>query len=122
MRFVDLINEKKERERREQNVKDAKKLALGSVIGVVAGVLLAPKSGKETRQDIVDKTKETSNTAKNSIKESANTIKEAKGKIAEDVKHRIDEFKDRDMFEVEINKSEIDEEKDDSDFADDVEE
>ena len=120
MRLLDLINQRKERERRQKNIDNAKKLAAGSVVGVIAGILLAPKSGKETRKDIADKAIETKDAAKNTIKESANTIKEVKEKISEDVKNKIDEFKDREMFEVEIKKKEVDE--DDTESIDNKEE
>lgn len=114
MKLVDLINQRKERERREKAIDNAKKIAAGSIIGAVAGVLLAPKSGKETRKDIADKAIETKDATKNTIKDSAYAIKEAKGKISEDVKNKLDEFKDREMFEVEINKEEVDEKDEDN--------
>lgn len=61
--------------------------ALGALTGAVAGILFAPKSGKETRKLIVDKTKEYgekgkemiekgTDIAKDKIKEAADTISE----------------------------------------------
>ena len=42
----------------------AKGLVLGGLIGAVIGILFAPKSGKETRQDIADKADELLSKAK----------------------------------------------------------
>jgi len=57
-----------------------KKLALGAVVGVVAGfltgILTAPKSGKETREDI----KNTANTAK---REAEKKLKELHGELGD---------------------------------------
>ncbi len=39
----------------------------GSAVGVVTGLLIAPKSGKEMREDIADKTKEGLETAKHKV-------------------------------------------------------
>lgn len=41
---------------------------LGAVIGGIAGLLLAPKSGKETRRDIEHKTKEVTDGAGKQVK------------------------------------------------------
>lgn len=102
MRLLELLNEKKERERRQKKIDAAKKFAFGSIIGAITGIMLAPKSGKETRQDIANKTKEVTENAKNSIKDSIGTIKEVEGKV----KERVKEFKDRDMFEIELEQHE----------------
>src|SRR3989339_1411954 len=40
---------------------------IGSVVGVAAGILFAPKSGKETRQIIADRTGETAKTIKDNV-------------------------------------------------------
>ena len=55
MNIYDIINQK----RKKQKIKTAKTAALTAAIGVTAGaaagLLLAPKSGKETREDIANK-------------------------------------------------------------------
>ena len=52
--------------------KDGKKIAAGAVIGaaagLIAGVLFAPKSGKETRQDISDGAKKTVKVAEKKLR------------------------------------------------------
>ncbi|GFN36225.1 YtxH domain-containing protein [Tepidimicrobium xylanilyticum] len=104
MRLMDLLNERKREAERRKKVDTAKKFALGTAIGAIAGLLFAPKSGKETRKDIADKTKEKTENIKTSIKESVATLKDVEEKVKEDVKEKLREFKERDMFEVEIEK------------------
>jgi gas vesicle protein len=65
-----------------------KKVAIGSAIagavGYLAGILSAPKSGKQTRQDIVDKASEVKGSAENELhelnEELNDLIKNAKGR------------------------------------------
>lgn len=56
-----FIKHKKEIERKSK-IKTAKKVifgvAAGSLSGILGGLLFSPKSGKETRKDIVDSSKE----------------------------------------------------------------
>jgi hypothetical protein len=62
-------------------------LAAGAAIGAAAGVLLAPKSGKETRQDIKEKAVETAGIVKEKSTDAVGTIKkkiEKKSKISTD--------------------------------------
>lgn len=60
--------------------KEGKKLAIGAAIGVAAGfitgILTAPKSGKETRQDI-------KNTANNVKREAEKKLKDLQAEISE---------------------------------------
>mgnify|MGYP000471455757 CR=1 FL=1 len=104
MKISNLIKERKKAEERRRKIDSAKKFAIGSAIGVLGGILFAPKSGKDIRKDIVDKTKETAEVTKN-------TIKDVQGKVKEEVKNRISEVKERKMFEIEINNDASAEEK-----------
>ena len=94
MNIYDLINKKK----RKQKAKAVKTAALSAAIGVTAGaaagVLLAPKSGKETREDIVnksveakdklvEKTKATKASISTKVSEGKKDVSAAKEKIAE---------------------------------------
>ena len=94
MNIYDLINKKK----RKQKAKAVKTAALSAAIGVTAGaaagVLLAPKSGKETREDIVnksveakdklvEKTKATKAAISTKVSEGKKDVSDAKEKIAE---------------------------------------
>lgn len=75
MSIYKLIEKKKKEQKRKENLKKAKIAGvtiLGASAGAVAGILLAPKSGKETRNDILEKTKE----VKKDLTEKASDIKE----------------------------------------------
>ncbi len=78
---------------------------IGTAIGVVAGILFAPKSGRETRQIITDRTSETMKdlkdniaSAKNkvsaSVKETADCLRETGQKTAEEVKENVKDVKE----------------------------
>ena len=82
-----------------------KGLLLGTVAGVVAGILLAPKSGAETREDIKklaedlrDKAEDAYAKARREVERKIEQIKKAGGKIDETkykalVTEVVDEFK-----------------------------
>lgn len=57
-----ILEEKRKEKKKEEVIDTAKKIAggaaVGTTIGALTGVLFAPKSGKETREDIVGKNKE----------------------------------------------------------------
>ncbi len=60
---------------------------IGTAIGVVAGILFAPKSGRETRQIITDRTSET-------IKDFKNNIASAKSKVSASAKEKADRLRE----------------------------
>lgn len=97
MKLADIIKERKRAERRRQKVDTAKKIAIGSAIGALAGLLFAPKSGKETRQDIVDKTKK-------AAESTTKTLKNLEEKVKDEVKSKVEDIKERKMFEIDLNK------------------
>ena len=96
MSIYKLIEKKKKEQKRKENLKKAKVAGitvLGASAGALAGILLAPKSGKETRNDISTKSaeiKDTIITKSSDIKENINErvskrksdINEAKEKIS----------------------------------------
>jgi len=70
----------------------AKGLAFGAATGLVAGILLAPKAGEETREDIKDK---------------ANSLKSKGQDLAENAKHKAENAKEvvmgaKDMAEEDV--------------------
>jgi gas vesicle protein len=84
--------------------KRAKRFAIGAVVaaaaGYVAGILTAPKSGKETRQDIKETTVKAYTAAEKELKvlhtELSKLLDEA-GKMAENVKGTAQENMDKAM-------------------------
>lgn len=98
MSIYKLIENKKKEKKKKEQIKLAKiatvTAVVGASVGTAAGILFAPKSGKETRADIVDKSKlvkEDICSKSKSIKENLDTkmvkgknnISEAKSKISE---------------------------------------
>jgi gas vesicle protein len=63
----------------------------GAVVGVAAGILTAPKSGKETRADLRTKADE----LKGQATEKAHEVKSKATEAAEDVKTKAEELKGR---------------------------
>jgi gas vesicle protein len=77
---VNQIRQSQEKALRRTRIKNvALGAGIGALVGVAAGILFAPKAGKETRQQIVE---ETGKAAK-SMKENMGAVKT---KIAESVK------------------------------------
>lgn len=116
-----LENSKKERLKRER-INLAKKIAAGTAAGIVAGsavgILLAPKSGKETREDIANtantvavKTSQIKETAVNKVDATKSKIAEAKEKISKYLSDKkVSEIeKSEPLSEVEIKASETQE-------------
>jgi gas vesicle protein len=74
--FEDLKQERGKKQRKESARKVLSGVVIGSAIGAAAGILFAPKAGKETRQDISKKVKETAATAKEKVQETVDEVKE----------------------------------------------
>ena len=73
MDLKDLLKKNKKKSTKKQAAKNvAIGAGIGTAVGVAAGVLLAPKSGKETRDDIAKVTKDTLE----NVKDGLNTAKE----------------------------------------------
>ncbi|MBL4932197.1 YtxH domain-containing protein [Clostridium paridis] len=117
-----LIEEKRKAQQRKKKIETAKKVTLGAAAGVTAGVvggiLLAPKSGKETRNDIKEgyskaneniklKVEEAKNLAMDKKETTVSNIKEAKSKISsylEEKKNKITASSAQDVInEAELN-------------------
>lgn len=103
MGLKDIIEKNKKERAKKERKKVVKKVAIGSISGLLAGmvggVLFAPKSGRETREEISNASKEAAQNAKNKAndlksktEETADTLKnktlEAKSKIAEYIKEK----------------------------------
>jgi len=90
--FINDYLEKKKRKEREETVKTAVIAAgVGIAAGLTAGVLLAPKSGKETRADIAQKAEKAAEKAKNA----AIAVKEDLLNKETQLKNNIKELKEK---------------------------
>ena len=78
-----LIEEKKRKQRRKTTTKIIATSTVATAVGVLGGILLAPKSGKETRADIKEKTGQASEQIKSKSIELKNNLTESKNKIKE---------------------------------------
>ncbi len=64
---------------------------VGGAIGAIAGILLAPKSGEETRQIIADTTKDVMRRADETVKE----IQSKADDVVSDMQKKGDEIRDK---------------------------
>jgi gas vesicle protein len=66
---------------------------IGAIAGAVGSLLMAPKSGKETREDIMNLAMEISNRIKTETTETKTRVKEVFGKVTEEATMKYDEIK-----------------------------
>ena len=81
------------------------KVVAAAAVGFVAGILLAPKSGKETRADIKAKAEE----LKDGAEKKLNEVKKAGERAVNDGKKTVEEYADKakrasDAAKKELNK------------------
>ena len=102
MSLLQKIEEKRNRQiKKEKNKKVAiatAGVATGAVVGTIAGVLLAPKSGKETIADVKEKSNQVKNKISENIEDTKFKVKESKDKIKEYLAKRKNE---NDIVEIE---------------------
>lgn len=71
----------------------------GAALGVAAGVLMAPDSGKRTRRRLADKSKEYSDQLSDSVSKTLDTVKSSYNKKLDEYastgKHSIDAVKEK---------------------------
>lgn len=93
---------------RKEKLSNAAKITVGAAVGAGIGILFAPKSGKETREDIVKVTKDgveyVSENVNNAVKVVADKAKEVK----EAVEEKYDDFTNRNMTEISPEVEEMD--------------
>ncbi|MCB2293964.1 YtxH domain-containing protein [Clostridium algoriphilum] len=93
MKFLNLFEKQKKAIQRKSKIKTAKKVlfgtAAGSLSGLLGGLLFSPKSGKETREDIVSSSKDLTN----NIKEKTTELKETIDNKVTDVKESVTDAK-----------------------------
>lgn len=81
MMIKDLIESAGKEKRKQERVKVIRKVVVGmsvvAVAGVATGILLAPKSGKETREDLKIKAVKTIQNIKSTVREKAEAVKDS---------------------------------------------
>jgi len=102
MSLLQKIEEKRNRQiRKDRNKKVAiatAGVATGAVVGTIAGVLIAPKSGKETIEDVKVKSNQVKTKISENIQDTKCKVKESKNKIKEYLAKRKNE---NEVIEVE---------------------
>lgn len=91
MSIYDLINKKKKKQKAKMVKTATLTAALGVTAGATAGVLFAPKSGKETRENIANKSSET----KDKLVEKTKATKAAISKKVSDGKKDVSTAKEK---------------------------
>ncbi|WP_055667282.1 YtxH domain-containing protein [Desnuesiella massiliensis] len=95
MSLKSILEQRRLEKERKLKIRTAKKVATGAAAGILAGIagglLFAPKSGKETREDISNKAKEVND----SIKTKADEAKKALEEKTEEVKTNYQEAKEK---------------------------
>lgn len=88
--LLDSINKKKRTEERNRTaVKFAIGMGLAATVGLVKGILYAPKSGKETRDELKKKAADTMETIREKVRNGANALKLTKEKVVEELHEAI---------------------------------
>lgn len=111
MSIKDYIEQKKvetqravRREKRKKQAQEVTKVAVPSVLaaaaGAAAGVLLAPKSGKETRDDIVKAAQDTTEAVKAQVESTVDGVRLQTARVSEQAKSKYNAFVDRNMTEI----------------------
>ncbi|AEV67773.1 YtxH domain-containing protein [Acetivibrio clariflavus] len=108
MKIRDLLENRKRARRKAARKKAAKNIAVGAgvgaAVGLTAGVLLAPKSGKETREELAENVKDVAEKVADSTKKTARRVSVGTKKAAGLLKEKITELKNRKVNEeVEIS-------------------
>ena len=89
------VFEKAKKQRKAAEQKKALKnvavgAAIGATVGAVAGVLLAPKSGKETREELATAAQEAVEKAKVKVEEVKGKAGEVVEEVRQQVKHKLE--------------------------------
>lgn len=104
MGIADYIEQKNRERVRRARAEDAKKISLGILIGgavgTAAGVLLAPKSGKETRDDISQAAKDAADTIKVKSNDALETAKQKKDQAINKAKNYYSEKVDKNLTNI----------------------
>lgn len=92
MNLLQKIEHKKKQQQKEIKKRKAliatSGIAAGTIIGTITGVLVAPKSGKETREDVKEKGNDIKEKLNENIVETKDKLKQSKLQIKEYLKNK----------------------------------
>jgi gas vesicle protein len=99
--LLDMVNKDK---RKKERVKAALEITIGmgiaTALGVAIGVLIAPKAGKETREDLKIKVEHTVEAIKDKVHEKSEMVKDTAsfaaqelGKVIKDVRGKTEDVR-----------------------------
>ena len=106
VKYIEQRRLEKEREVRRKIRKE--KLTSAAKIAAGVGILFAPKSGKETREDIVKATKEGVGYVSENVNCAVKAVAEKAREVKEAVGEKYDNFANRNMTEISPEVDEID--------------
>lgn len=88
MSLLQKIEEKRKKKLRAERNKKAAIATVGVLAGTVAGILVAPKSGKETIQDVKDKSNQLKDKISDNVQETKGKVQDSREKIKEYLENR----------------------------------
>lgn len=83
--------EKRKQARMKQTQRFAAGVGIAAIAGITTGILIAPKSGKETMDNMKDKANDTVEAIKNFVQQKSDTLKDAATDTAQKVSDAIED-------------------------------
>lgn len=99
MSFMDLLPKSNAERKRNAREKTAVAAAIGVTVGAVAGILLAPKAGRETRAELAANFQELPEKVRELSDKTKELAGEAKGKITAKIKKDLCGVQEADPIE-----------------------
>ena len=93
---------------RNEKLSSLAKVAAGAAVGAGIGILFAPKSGKETREDIAKATKEGVEYVSENVNTAVKVVADKAKEVKEAVGEKYDNFANRNMTEISPESKEMD--------------
>lgn len=103
MRLLKKIEDQRKRRLRKERNKKVAALTAGAALGTVAGILIAPKSGKETIQGVKEKSSQIKDKISTSLEDTKDKVQESKLKIKEYLDSKKDCLKTNTVESSETN-------------------
>ncbi len=99
MIIKDLLKLLSQEKKKKDRANTAKKLAAGmsfaATLGAAAGILFAPKSGKETRDDLNKKAINAAETIKDKIEKNIEQVKDNANKAVNEINKAVDDIQEK---------------------------